>query len=313
MQKSKVGAKAFKKNCVKPMDCNKKGRCPCNAFIRCSGRKPYGERIWSNPGKKAEALRGFAYDGAGPAANQDYYQQQFKYRLNSSMKNPASKANHFFKGIQSLADPSKMVLTMPEITDAYVDANMAILMNELQNAAFFTDFLRSMVARSNMVENGLMLKSDIYLDNKGRILFDKQQAVPFSYHFKPDEWTVDHILPKSKGGCNRFCNAAVLVREDNCYDKNDAGASCPCVSIVEKESDKVDNQKPFEHRGANKYPELYECSTLQLNKNNNVKKLPDKPPGTMKKYRNICNLDDPRHHIVGRGKAVAKRTRKICN
>lgn len=307
--KNEAGAKPLKKNCIKPIDNKKKGLCPCNAFLRCSGRRPYGESIWADPRRRPDALKGFAYDGKGPAPNQGYYLEKFKYMLNS--QKPGKKYNDFFKGIESLVEKGKMVVAFPEITDAEVTLQMSSL--KVHNAALFSDFERSMVARANMVKNNLVMKSDVYLDEKGRVEYGEKQLIPFSKQYD-DEWTVDHILPKSKGGCNRFCNAAMMCWSDNVKGKNDIGLGCPCVSYIENKADLVKDQQEFKHDGEPvSAGKLFECTTLQANKNDKTEKLPAKPPGMIKKYKDICGLDDPRIHIASRGKVAKNKVKKICN
>lgn len=56
-----------------------------------------------------------------------------------------------------------------------------------------------------LIRNGGVVRSDLPVE----ILYKPQKAG------KHNEWQLDHIIPKTKGGSNSYANAQVLSRYEN--------------------------------------------------------------------------------------------------
>lgn len=320
MKKSEVGAKKVKGAQGKPDDCKAKKTCPCNAFLQCSGRNPYGSDVWSDPEKKEKAMKGIAYNG------RDKIKKRKRKELIAVFNKKYHKYNEFYENLKTMVnDKEARVLVMPEINDTYITNQMRLLASELHNKAAFSSFQKSMVLRANLVKNGSFMMSDIYVDESGDVEYPPNKMVSNSGGYTSDQWSVDHLKVRSKGGCNRFCNAATLTLADNCVGKNDNGPGCPCVDPKKQGESTVDNQAEFQYPDSSKDNEafdkngkkkpaykLYECSTLWIDKNGEADNLPDSPPGTMLLYPKICHLDDPRYWDESMKRKIAGEVEKIC-
>lgn len=310
MSKANTGAKARKGERVKPVDNKMRGKCPCKSFLKCSGRRPYGNSIWGNPLKREEAMEGIAYHSEGPVENKAVLMDVFK---------KISGGNPFYKGLNTKVNgKSRRVLTMPEIDDGYITTHMGNVV--INNNAEFTYFQKSLVARANLVRSGPVMMSNVYVGKKRRINYPSKVLAVNAGEYTSEQWSVDHIQTKAKGGCNRFCNAGVMMLYDNSNVKNANGPGCPCVdALLTQKENPADGQAPFESPVSNgvEYT-LYECSTLLINTKKKkegklVDKLPDKPPGTIAKYPEICDLDDPRIWMNSMKKKVEDKVAKICH
>lgn len=310
MSKAMVGAKAVKGPRIKPTDCKKKGACPCNPFLRCSGRRPYGNEVWGNPERRAQAMQGIAYGGHEPV-DKDAALELFRKIREKAKKEPR---NPFYRNLEGLIDKEKgRVLILPEITEGEINAQIAKLQSGTHNAAEFTFFQKSMAIRANLVRNGLVMRSDIYVTGyRGKKKTESKDMIPYSGGYTPEQWSLDHVQVRAKGGCNRFCNGALLQVQDNCSGKNDRGPGCPCVDVRKKGAAKDDGQDDFKYKVTKerKKYSLYECTTYCVNKKNKAENMPTDTPGSIQQYKDVCCADDPRYP---RKKAVLKReVEKIC-
>lgn len=298
-----IKAKKVKGKTQKPSDCNAKGACPCNVFERCRKRRPYGSDVWSNGERKQQAMGAIAFDGSKGITDEgrlDALLTRFKYRNEAitAYNNTHEKKwrfNEFFANIRSAGGACKNALVLPEISDLYITQQMDQLKSSIYNTAPFTDFQRSMVARANLVRNGLTLKSDKYRTKEGEQDFDPKNVLPYARGSRMGMWSVDHIQIRSKGGCNRFCNSAVLMLEDN-IKRNDNGPCCPCITAVEKkgEQPELDEFTPeTSEESKNSQNNLYVCVTYHRNKKEG--EALEYLPGTCHANKK-CNLDDPRKY-----------------
>lgn len=310
MSKAMVGAKAVKGPRIKPIDCKKKGACPCNAFLRCSGRRPYGNEVWGNKERAAQAMQGIAY-GGHEEVDRDAALALLQKIREKEKKKPR---NPFYRNLKGLIDKEKgRVLVMPAITEIDIDAEMNRLKSGIHNAADFTYFQISMAIRANLVRNEGDLQSDIYVSGyRGKNKTQAEKMIPYSGSYTPGQWSLDHVQVQAKGGCNRFCNGALLRLRDNCGVKNDRGPGCPCVDVRKKGAAKDEGQNDFKFKETTqiKRYSLYECTTFCINKRNKAENMPTDTPGSIKTYKEVCCADDPRKP---RKKAVLKReVEKIC-
>lgn len=292
-----INAKKTDGKIENPPDCKTKGICPCNAFERCRKRRPYGSDVWSDGKNKAKAMGAIAFDGNQRTIDEDKLnalQTRFQYR-NQAIESYNSthekkwKFNQFFANLRCAGGKNGTALVLPKISDPYITQQMNQLKSSLYNTALFTDFQRSMVVRANLVRNNLTIKSDTYRTQMGEQDFDPKDVFPYAKGFRSEMWSVDHVQIRSKGGCNRFCNAAVLMLGDN-SSRNDNGPGCPCITAV-KEKDEQPETEKFGPKPSDGGYNLYVCVTYHRNKKEGEppKELPgicsaDKP----------CNLDDPR-------------------
>lgn len=278
-----------------PGDCKTKGKCPCDAFDRCRKRRPYGSDVWGKKEKKKKALGAIAFNGTEGIKDADQLkklQTRFMYRNKAIIKYNSThekkwRFNKYFANLRAAGKKSPNVLYLPPTSDPYITKQMNKLKPSLDNTGLFTDFQRSMVARANLVRNGLTLRSDTYRTQKGEKNFNPRNLIPYSRDKKGEMWSVDHIQIRAKGGCNRFCNAAVLKFRFNGM-RGDNGPSCPCI-IAEK-GNTLDLQEFGPHPEDGTY-HLYVCVTYTRNQKEG--EPPKKLPGICHAKKR-CKLDDPR-------------------
>lgn len=273
--KATDGAKGCKGGGVKPGVNKRRVKCPCNEFLNCSSRIPYGGSVWSDPNRKKTAMSVITYGSTGAGQTRSYEGRGFYKKLRVLLENGKTKT-----------------LILHEMSEAYIKRHMDSL--PLKNTGHYTNFQRSMILRANLVKNGLVLKSDGFPD--GRDDFDR--LMPFSGTYGKDEWNIDHIKPRAKGGCNRFCNAQVLSKGAN-MGKSAEGKGCPCAAALLRGESPADGQEEFEISGGAddkaRY-KLWQCTTLSNAHEKPVNKVPAYPPGMMKRYTKsckICGPDDP--------------------
>lgn len=312
---NQTGAKKMRGDPVTPIDNLERIGCPCDAFIRCSTRLPYGMKVWKKMRK--EACGDIAYDTQGIVPEEDIkkYVEKFGYmEKNSKWK----YQNHFYKNVQRFKDKTRKVMTFPAIEESRIELEMQNLkaFNLIVNAGHYTAFQKSIILRSNIVRNGLTLRSDIYKDDTGKTIYSSKDLRPYSRQPMGLEWNIDHIQTRSKAGCNRFCNAALLARKDN-IGKSDEGPGCPCAVVLEKGETKGALQEKFQYSGPKaKKTTLYDCGVFGTNKEaakKNGKKHPESPLGTIDTYKDVCELDNPLHYIVDRKSILDSKLEKICD
>lgn len=300
------GAKGTKGDMIKPIENFVRGSCPCNSFLRCSARPPYGQKVWSVRAKRKQACGSIIFNSANPVGNKALLQAIFQ-RVATSAKRKNRKT--FYVTLNRVTNEPENVMVFPKLSEVEYRAEMAKLYGKMHNAGLFTAFQKSIILRANMVNNGLQLKSDVYLHETGEVMHDTEELIPF--HPKPlgQEWNIDHVQTRSKGGCNRFCNAGLLSYNVNVKNKHDDGLGCPCVDALDGKG-----EGSFEYAGrkVKKYI-LNNCPDFTNNKNIGADNLPAKPLGTTKHYKLLCSLDDPMVFIPDKSDQLTKRAGSICS
>lgn len=302
----------------KPSEEKKKATCPCEPFLQCCLRTPYGKSVWANPFKSKIACKTIAYDGESVIEDTADYAAAFQNKLNSK----AARQNRFFKTLKEVASPTDVVMYFPELTMAEYQKEMALLLNEVTNAAYFTDFQRSIILRANMAKNKLKKLTEDNVEGSGK-LTDVQLDIYGKAEPLNNKYNIDHIKVRAKGGCSRFCNAALLGNTKN-GSKNDTLLGCPCVCSL-KSGEAVGNRQEFDYtppkkrkkkKGKKEYYgdkyTLYECQTFADDREASAKNRPAKPLGTMEHYKDLCNLDDPKKFIPRKMSSVRKEAKQIC-
>ena len=297
MGKATDGAKGCRGSSVKPGDHKRKVKCPCNAFLNCSSRVPYGGSVWSDPVKKKDAMSIITYGSTGAGQTRSYEGRGYYKKLHKLLDNGQTRT-----------------LILHELTDKYVKNHMESLV--LENTGHYTNFQRSMILRANLVKNGLVLKSDGFPDGRD----DFERMMPYSGLYQGDEWNIDHVKIRAKGGCNRFCNAQILSRQVN-MDKGDQGQGCPCADARKQGESPAPGQEDFEVGGNTEKTryQLWQCTALSNNQEKPANKVPSYPPGMMKRYTKdckICDLDDPCNWSAALQRnakqSVMQKVEKIC-
>ncbi len=269
MSKATDGAKGCKGMSVKPDANNPKADCPCDEFLHCSTRIPYGANMWSNGNRRKKAISKISYQ-----INSGRF--DLIKRIGKSIDKKASSKSNGSK-------PKAMALR--NMDEHYVETRMVKL--KVGNAAGFTNFQRQMVIRANLVQNEFVLRSDGYDEGIDKF----EYVIPYPGEIVENMWNVDHIKPRSKGACNRFCNAQLLSRKAN-IKKGASGKGCPCA---EERDQPASGQKAFDVSGSIGGT-LWQCYTVSNDREKPPNKIPTFPPGMIKKYPegcNICGVDNP--------------------
>ena len=68
---NETGAKPAAFQAVKPNDCEPPDLCPCDPFLKCNSRLPYGKSVWSNPETRKKAMGLIAYSRLGAVTTKD--------------------------------------------------------------------------------------------------------------------------------------------------------------------------------------------------------------------------------------------------
>ena len=306
---NETGAKPAAVQAVKPNDCEPPDLCPCDPFLKCNSRLPYGKSVWSNPETRKKAMGLIAYSKYGAVTTKDALEKMAEKFEKRNKRNKNKKFNEFFANLYPLAGDSstERVLTLPEITEGEITAGMNALKGaDLYNTAGFTNFQRSIFVRANLVANDLTMRSDLYMDGE-KVIFESTEMIPYSGSFSKEQWSVDHIQTRSKGGCNRFCNGAFLTIGANMI-KKDEWPGCACIDCEKK----ADEQIPYTPPSGTKKYKLFECQHLcRANQEKKGRKLPPHPPSIIKEYEEICALDNPCDFAGSLNRNVGKEIDKI--
>ena len=266
MPKAVDGAKGCQGKSAEPDANNPAVDCPCNIFLRCSTRIPYGAEVWADENKKQIAMSAISYKSVGVTLVLTYTRGLVK-KLRADLSEDGTKPL-VFRGLD----------------EKYIKDHMDKL--KIHNGVDFTNFQKLMVGRANLVQNNLVMRSDVYSKKKGGY----EQVIPASGQYESNEWNVDHIYSKSKGGCNRFCNAQMLGRQAN-IKKNNKAFGCICAQTVPNAT-----EDKFSVNGKTD-SELWKCNTLCNNGKKPPNKVPQTPPGMIDGYPDknckICTLDNP--------------------
>lgn len=269
MSKAVIGAKGCGNQSVKPDPNKPQVDCPCDDFLLCSTRLPYGYKAWSKNYAMTKSV--IIYYGMEPAL---------------FMKYPYTG---FYKRVRDMARQKQIKpLILHKLTDQRIKKRIERLV--LKNGGDYTYSQKDMILRANLVDNGRILRSDGFGELEGEVY---ERLLPASGNSLDCEWNVDHIRTKAKGGCNRFCNAMVLSRHAN-KRKSDKGNGCICAEVKKTGAQ---GQEMFELDEDAKSPRhvLWQCYKLSNSGEKPVNKVPAFPPGMMKRYKSvkICDKDDP--------------------
>ncbi len=271
MSKAVIGAKGCGNQSVKPDPNNPQVDCPCDDFLLCSTRIPYGHLAWSK--NSAMAMSVILYYNTAPALFMKYPYKGFYKQIHNMAKQMQNKP-----------------LILHELTDERITKRIDRLV--LKNAGDYTNAQKDMILRANLVDNGRVLHSDGF----GGLAVERyDKLIPASGYSLGHEWNIDHVRVRVKGGCNRFCNAMVLSRNANIV-KGDRANGCICVEVKEAGGP---GQEKFEVDGniqGSQYV-LWQCHKISNSGEKPANKVPAYPPGMMKKYISsikICDKDDPR-------------------
>lgn len=308
---NETGAKPAAVQAVKPNECEPPDLCPCDPFLKCNSRLPYGKSVWGDPEERKRAMGLIAYSRKGAITDGESLKRMAEKFAKRNKRNAKKykRFNEFFANLYPLTGngEDERVLTLPEMSEGEITAHMNALKGaELYNTAGFTNFQRSIFVRANLVMNDFTLRSDLYMEGKN-VLFESTEMIPYSGSFSKEQWSVDHIQTRSKGGCNRFCNGAFLTIGVNMVKKDD-WPGCPCMDCEKKADEQIQYNPPS---GTKKY-QLFECQHLcRANQDKRGRRLPPHPPSIIKKYKKICDLDDPRYFAKNLNRNVGKEIDKI--
>lgn len=277
--------------------------CRCETFDRCNGRLPYGVDVWAGP-LQIQARDCIAYSISGGIRGH-------RAQVIAALAQQKS-GNPFYTNLKDFLGyiGRFRVLAFPPIDPPYIDEHIGKLADALYNTAEFNNFQKSMILRANLVRNGLVMRSDRYVDNEVKdsennpLRFGAKELIPYCRGLKDYMWSIDHIQVRAKGGCNRFCNAVVLQFADN-RQKLTNGPSCPCAYVVnvraKVKEECIPGQDPFPYSANRKPPkrkptyDLYECIEHFL-----ARKEAEEKGETIGEIGGICdaaklcNVDDPR-------------------
>lgn len=138
------------------------------------------------------------------------------------------------QGINAYINPSSDILTIAEVSrrnDENFKASVLLMMQpsakagnpyshlkDPENVGKGLDFTASQkrqIIKANMEKNN----GKVLSDKSGTVLVKPAKSQK-GVTPDPDEWQIDHILSKDKGGTNSFTNAQVLSRKENRLKSN---------------------------------------------------------------------------------------------